>query len=156
LIEIEHTAHSTAPRAAVWALLADLRGWHRWGPWTRTDLDGDPANPVGATRDMHSDRKRILARRPYHLRERVTAFEPEERLEYDLLSGLPVRNYHAAVTLSDAEDGGTDIHWRAQFDPPWPVFRGLWRDAMTGVISQVSEALAAEAAAQIGRRSSTA
>jgi hypothetical protein len=78
----------------------------------------------------------------------VTAFEPEQRFEYDLLSGLPVRNYHAAVTLTDADDGGTDIHWRSRFDPPWRGLGRLWRDALTGVIYRVSEALAEAAAAR--------
>lgn len=134
MIEVEHSAHSAAPRSAVWARLSDLSGWHEWGPWTSTELDGD-------RRTMVSERKR-LSGKPYVLHERVVALEPEHRLEYELLSGLPVKNYRAVVTLSDA-GGGTDIDWRATFDPPWPIFGGLWRGAMLRVIRDVSERLAA-------------
>jgi uncharacterized protein YndB with AHSA1/START domain len=139
LISIECTAHSTAPRDRVWQLLADLPGWHEWGPWTRTDFDGE-------LRTMVSERKRITGK-PYVLTERVTALVPGERLEYDLVSGLPVRNYHGVARLADTADGGTDIHWSATFDPPWPVFTGLWRGSMLKVITQVSDAVAAAARA---------
>jgi uncharacterized membrane protein len=135
VIAIEHTAHAGAPRADVWKKLSDLQNWHRWGPWTKSEIDGD-------VRRLVSKRKR-LSGKPYVMTERVTALEPQERLEYDLLSGLPVRNYHAVVRLSDADGGGTDIHWSASFNPPWPFLGGLWRGAMLKVIRDVSEALGA-------------
>ena len=134
MIEIEHTAHSDAPRSEVWRKLSDLQGWHEWGPWTKTTLDGD-------IRTMVSDRKRLTGK-PYVMTERVTALVPEERFEYDLLSGLPIKKYHGTVTLSDADGGGTDIHWASHFNPPWPIFGGLWRGAMLKVIRDVSECLA--------------
>jgi hypothetical protein len=133
LIEIEHTAHSPASRSQVWAKLADLRGWHDWGPWTKTELDGD-------IRTMVSERKRLTGK-PYVMKERVIVLEPEQRFEYELLSGLPVKNYRAVVTLTD-EGEGTAINWRATFDPPWPIFKGLWFGAMLKVIRDVSESLA--------------
>ena len=134
MIDIEHTAHSAAPRAQVWAKLADLEAWHEWGPWTETTLDGD-------IRTMVSERKRLTGK-PYVMKERVTALVPETRFEYDLLSGLPVKDYHAVATLTDAPGGGTSIHWAASFDPPWPIFKGLWLGAMLKVIRDVSERLA--------------
>jgi uncharacterized protein YndB with AHSA1/START domain len=134
VIEIEHTAHSAAPRSAVWARLADLDNWDQWGPWTKTTSHDD-------VRTLVSERKR-LSGKPYVMKERVTAMQPEERLEYDLLSGLPVRNYHATVALADAANGGTDITWSARFDAPWPVFKGLWYGAMLKVLRDVSAALA--------------
>jgi Polyketide cyclase / dehydrase and lipid transport len=134
MIEIEHTAHSGAPRSAVWARLADLDNWDQWGPWTETTTEGD-------VRTLVSERKRLTGK-PYAIKERVTAMQPEERLEYDLLSGLPVKNYHAVVTLADAADGGTDITWAAKFDAPWPIFKGLWYGAMLKVLRDVSGRLA--------------
>jgi uncharacterized protein YndB with AHSA1/START domain len=136
MIEIEHTAHSAKPRAQVWAKLADLQSWHEWGPWTETKLDGD-------IRTMVSERKRLTGK-PYVMKERVLALVPEERLEYALLSGLPVKNYRSTVTLVDANEG-TDIHWASTFDAPWPIFKGLWFGAMLKVIRDVSEALATRA-----------
>lgn len=134
MIEVEHTAHSAAPRAEVWKKLADLQNWHTWGPWTRTEVDGD-------VRRLVSERRRVTGK-PYVMTERVTALVPEERFEYDLLSGLPLKNYHSVVTLSDAKGGGTDIHWKSTFNSPWPIFHGVWRNAMLKVIRDVSEALA--------------
>lgn len=133
MIEISHTAHSDAPREAVWSKLSDLQNWSDWGPWTETTVDGE-------FRTLVSDRKRMTGK-PYVMKERVTALEPTHRFEYDLLSGLPVKNYHATVELGE-RDGGTDITWSARFDPPWPIFGGLWRGAMLKVLRDVSEALA--------------
>jgi hypothetical protein len=139
VIEIEHTAHSAAPRARVWDRLADLERWHEWGPWTETRLDGD-------VRTMVSERKRLTGK-PYVIRERVIGLVPETtEFEYLLLDGLPVKNYSAVVRLADAPDGGTEIHWGASFDPPWPIFKGLWFGAMLRVIRDVSERLAVAAA----------
>jgi uncharacterized protein YndB with AHSA1/START domain len=133
MIEIEHTAHSEAPRDEVWRRLSDLQNWHEWGPWTKTTIDGE-------IRTLVSDRKRLTGK-PYVMKERVTALEPQERLEYDLLSGLPVKNYHSVVTLTDADGGGTDINWKSTFNPP-PLMGFLWRGAMLKVIRDVSERLA--------------
>jgi hypothetical protein len=134
MIEIEHTAHSPKPRSEVWAKLSDLTSWHEWGPWTETTYDG-------RIRRLVSDRKRLTGK-PYVMTERVTALEPEERFEYDLLSGLPIKNYHGTVRLSDAAGGGTDIHWSSTFKSPWPGFAWMWRGAMLKVITDVSERLA--------------
>lgn len=137
MIEIEHTAHSSAPRADVWKLLSDLQNWHEWGPWKKTEIDGQ-------IRTMVAERKRLTGQ-PYVMKERVTALVPQERFEYDLLSGLPVKGYHGKVTLADSPGGGTDICWQSSFRSPWPFLSGLWRGAMLKVISDVSEALAAHA-----------
>ena len=136
MIEVEHTAHSDLPREEVWKKLSDLESWHEWGPWTKTTLDGD-------IRTMVSERKKLMTGKNYVMTEHVTALEAPGRFEYDLVSGLPIKNYHASVTLADAEGGGTDITWKATFNPPWPGTGGLWRGAMLKVITDVSEALAA-------------
>ena len=57
MIEIEHVAHSDEPRSAVWARLADLESWHEWGPWTKTDYDGE-------IRTLTTERKRLTGK-PY-------------------------------------------------------------------------------------------
>ena len=134
MIAVEHKAQSQASREEVWARIADLEGWDKWGPWTETTLDGE-------IRSLVSERKRINGQ-PYVMKERVTAMVPNERFEYDLLSGLPVKNYHAVVRLHDLPGGGTEIYWRSTFDSPWPGLGFLWRGAMQKVIRDVAEALA--------------
>jgi hypothetical protein len=134
VITVEHEAHSTAPQAAVWSLLADLETWHSWGPWTETRLDGD-------IRTMVSERKR-MGGKPYVMKERVIALVEPERFEYELLSGLPVKDYRSVVTLSTADDGCTLIHWRSTFKPPYPLMGWIWGPAMHKVIRDISQKLA--------------
>jgi hypothetical protein len=109
---IEASAHSNASRDAVWALVRDIDTWQDWGTWSSTTIQtpapGDDPQGVGAVRR--------LRHAPVTNVERVTEIVPGERLGYELVSGLPFENYHAAVTLSDAAAGGTDINWRAEFD----------------------------------------
>jgi hypothetical protein len=58
---------------------------------------------------------RSLKRFPMTFREELTLFDPPERMAYKLLSGMPVRDYRAEVSLSEA-GGGSEIHWRSEFD----------------------------------------
>jgi Polyketide cyclase / dehydrase and lipid transport len=109
---IEASAHSSASRDAVWALVRDIDTWQDWGTWSSTTIQtpapGDDPQGVGAVRR--------LRQAPVTSVERVTEIVPGERLGYELVSGLPFENYRAAVTLSAAAGGGTDINWRAEFD----------------------------------------
>jgi hypothetical protein len=109
---IEASAHSSASRDAVWALVRDIDTWQDWGTWSSTTIQtpapGEDPQGVGAVRR--------LRQAPVTSVERVTEIVPGERLGYELVSGLPFENYRAAVTLSDAAGGGTDIDWRAEFD----------------------------------------
>jgi len=120
---IEASAHSSASRDAVWALVRDIDTWQDWGSWSSTTIQtpapGDDPQGVGAMRR--------LRQAPITNLERVTEIVPGERLGYELVSGLPFENYHAAVTLSDAAGGGTDITWRAEFDIKAKLRGGIWR-----------------------------
>jgi hypothetical protein len=90
---IEGRAHSKADREAVWRVVADARGWSRWGAWQAAELEregGPPPGGVGAIK--------VLRRRPVVSREEVTVFEPPSRFGYRLLSGLPLRAYESTIT----------------------------------------------------------
>jgi hypothetical protein len=140
-IVAEARAVSAAPREIVWDVLADGRSWHEWGAWSETvyDNEGDPPpDGVGTVRRF--------TRRPVTSVERVEIFEPPARFGYELLSGLPLRGYHAVVTLTDLADGGTEIHWRSEFETRWPASGWFWRRFIRKVISDVARAIAAEAA----------
>ncbi len=84
-------------------------------------------------------------RRPVVSREEVTVFEPPARFGYKLLSGLPLRDYNASITLTEASDGGTDITWRSQFDSKYPLTGGLIRRALQKFIDDAAQRLAREA-----------
>ena len=111
---IEAKATSKASREQVWRLIADITTWSDWGGWSSAtrEREGDPPpDGVGAVRK--------LKRFPTTTVEEVTAFEPNARLGYKLLKGLPLRDYAAEITLGDAPAGGTEITWRAEFDTTW-------------------------------------
>jgi uncharacterized protein YndB with AHSA1/START domain len=102
------------PPATVWQVLADHPGMSRWTPLRRVVMEagGSPdPNGVGAVRALH------LVGPP--IREEVTAFEPERRLGYRALSGLPARDYSGEVVL-EPEGPGTRIQWTITFSPLFP------------------------------------
>jgi hypothetical protein len=134
---VEARAHSAADREAVWRLVADARGWSRWGAWQSAELEreGDPpAGGIGAVKALK--RGRVVSR------EEVTEFEPPARFGYRLLSGLPLRGYEAQVTLAAAPGGGTDITWRSRFEPKIPLTGGLFRRALQRFTQDTAERLA--------------
>ena len=49
-----------------------------------------------------------------HSREELVGFEPGRSFSYVALSGLPIRDHRADVTLAE-RDGGTAIGWREDF-----------------------------------------
>jgi uncharacterized protein YndB with AHSA1/START domain len=140
---IEARAHSAAPREAVWRVVADAPGWSRWGAWKKAELEREgqpPPGGLGAVKALTSE-----TRRPVVSREEVTIFEPPSRFGYKLLSGLPLRDYNATITLADAPDGGTDITWRSQFEPKIPLTGALFRRGLQKFIQDTAERLAREA-----------
>jgi hypothetical protein len=113
---IDVKKYSPAPRDVVWNILADGGSWSQWGPWTKSEVDREGSPPPGGVGSV-----KRLARGRLTICEEVTEFEPPSRYGYQL---LPVRNYRAQVTLSDA-GGGTDIHWHSEFDARFPGTGGL-------------------------------
>jgi len=47
------------------------------------------------------------------------AWDPPHHLGYRILSGFPVRDYRADVTL-EAAGTGTRIEWAGSYTPRWP------------------------------------
>jgi uncharacterized protein YndB with AHSA1/START domain len=138
--KIELTARSAAPVERVWALLADARGWPAWSPFASASLEreGSPQpDGVGAIRRFTYG-KTVT-------RECVEAFEPPHWLAYHLLSGLPVREYRADVTLRAAPDGGTEIRWQSRYEPLVPLTGWLVRRRLEPFIAQIAERLARRA-----------
>jgi hypothetical protein len=115
---VETTAVAAAPIDVVWARVADITTWSQWGQWddTTRERDGVPApDGVGALRRFRRGRR-------VHTEE-VVAFDAPRRLAYEVREGLPVRDYHAEVTLEPV-GGGTRIRWVADFDGANPI--GGW------------------------------
>ncbi len=112
-------ARASAPPEAVWPLLGEAERWREWTFVTRSDRvrDGHPdPDGVGAVRRF--------TRFGVGSREEVLAFEPPHHLAYRILSGFPVRNYRADVTLEE-DGGGTRITWTGTYDERWPGTAGV-------------------------------
>jgi uncharacterized protein YndB with AHSA1/START domain len=140
----ELTVASAAPPETVFAVLADATRWHEWAgvsvgtsAWER---EGDPApGGVGAIRR--------LGRWPVFGREQIVEYEPPAHMAYTILSGIPVRGYHADVDLRPA-DGGTTIRWSGAFEPKIPGTGTL----LAAVLHRTVLGYAKRAAAEAERR----
>jgi hypothetical protein len=77
-----------------------------WAPGMAVELEreGTPApNGVGAVRSIRGPAV-------VHIREEVTGFDPERRLSYRALSGIPLRDWAGEVELAE-HAGRTTIRW---------------------------------------------
>jgi hypothetical protein len=94
-----------------------------------------PDGPVLKKRTLK--RARASARsgatqRPRHWARPRNRFGASARFAYEFLSGLPVRDYRAEVTLTPASDAGTHIRWRSRFAPKIPGTGWLLRRQLRG------------------------
>lgn len=149
--EISATAESAAPANAVWDVLADATRYDEWSALDSAsyEREGSPSpHGVGAIR--------VFGQGRYTLREEVTGFLPAERLDYRLLSGMPVRDYLATVSLLPGPSGGTRIEWRATFRAGIPGTGRLIARKLETSLQKLTRALAAEAESRHGAQPSEA
>jgi uncharacterized protein YndB with AHSA1/START domain len=125
-------ATTSAPPATVWRLLADVDAWTRWGSWSKSGVEGGGEQRLGAVR--------TLTRRPFDLREEITAWEPERRMDYTLLSGMNVEGYRASVTLEPTADGGTLVRWESRYDKAGPLTALVLRMAIPDSAKRLAKA----------------
>jgi len=133
-------AHSSAPPDAVFDVLADSTRWCEWaGPLIRRsswELEGSPeAGGVGAIRRLGSSR--IFSR------EQIVEYDRPRHLAYVILSGQPVRQYRADVSLTPSGDG-TDIRWEATFLPRLPGTGRFIRWYLSKIVGGLARNLAAQ------------
>lgn len=102
------TAASRADAEFIFKHLAVADAWNEWGAFpsrARLEKAGSPTlHGVGAIRAIPP------------ARERVVAYDPPSHYAYVLVSGLPVKEYRADVTL--VERGmDTLVRWEGTFEP---------------------------------------
>lgn len=115
IIEIRADKLIAAEPSRVWELLADHEGLSRWQNFNRVvrRRPGVPdPNGVGAVRTLYGSRG--------VMEERIIAFEPMQRLEYEVLKGAPGSNARGKITISPTGDGGTLVWWRVTMIPYIP------------------------------------
>ena len=74
-------------------------------------------------------------------REEVLAWDPPGHLAYRILSGFPVRNYRADVTLT-ADGTGTHIEWAGTYDPKWPGTGRILAKVLPAMMQRFADGLA--------------
>jgi hypothetical protein len=114
-------AHSRAPIAVVWDVLADTPGWKRWAGITAREASwaregDDPPGGVGAVRRLGSP--------PFCSNEEILEWMAPRHMAYTIIKGFPVRGYHADVDLAE-DTTGTRIQWRGYFEAKLPGTAGL-------------------------------
>jgi uncharacterized protein YndB with AHSA1/START domain len=114
VFRVEQEIRIAAPCERVWRILADHEGMPEWFPVREVILrrPGSPdPNGVGALRVARS--LGVI------VEERITAFKPDELLEYTITRGAPLRSYRAQVRLTPDGDGSR-VRWSASFRPLLP------------------------------------
>lgn len=135
VVEVVREILIAAPRRRVWEILTDHEGMTEWFPAREVILTQRGAPDPNGAGAIRVARLRGLA-----IEEWITAFKPEERMEYGLTAGAPVRDHRGEVVLSTAE-GGTRVTWSVALRPTIPgtrwlferVLCGLLRDALAGL-----------------------
>jgi hypothetical protein len=128
-IDVRAQAHAS-PRQ-VWTVLADTASWPDWAPFDEVAVE--QGHEFGEIRRLRSGR--IITR------ERIVGFEPPRRYVYEIVSGLPIRDYVAEVLLSPIAEGGTEIYWQARFRAKIPGTGWLLKPLLQGAIRKGADAL---------------
>src|SRR4051794_4971624 len=131
---IEAEARSAGSPQAVWALLEDASRWPQWGSWSKVYVEGGGVQQPGAVRVLH--------RWPFKLRERVTDWVPGERMGYELLEGMHVKEYRSLVMI-EPDGAGSVVRWRSTYESADPVTALLLRTAVPDSCKRVAKAAGA-------------
>lgn len=131
-----------APAETVFAVMSDHR---RYVDWTQAkavtiERDGDPApNGLGAVR--------VFAAGPSKVREEVTRFEPPTRLDYRLVSGVPVRRYDATMLVDALGPDRCRLRWHGEVEARIPGTEALLAKTFTKAVARFAAGIkdAAEA-----------
>ena len=126
---------TSADPEVVWSLVADANGYPSWGPWNDGGYQPAAAGPSrkGSVQWFRYGRHTTV--------EEILEVDEPRRLVYTVLSGMPVRNYRAEVTLTPAAPKGTSVRWTATWDGTFMgrmVHRRLqqvYRQVMTALIA---------------------
>ena len=133
-------AWSAAPPAAVYGLLRSGATWPEWSPIGsfRLERQGqDGGESLGAIR--------VFTTGAVRTREELVGFEPERSFSYSSLSGLPIRDHRADVTLA-ARDAGTAIGWHEDFRARLPGTGWLLEWFLRRFVRRCADGLARQAA----------
>ncbi|RJO75562.1 SRPBCC family protein [Nocardia panacis] len=118
-----------APRDVVYQLFSERERISPYLPIqvTRTKDGTDSPGGVGA--------QHFLGRGPVGVTEEITALVPNERMEYKIVKGAPVKRHTGTITFADA-DNGTRISYTMDSTPALPVPDRILELVLHAMISQ--------------------
>ena len=103
---IHITGTSTAAPHRVFEVLIDTARWPDWAPMSAAEIQqpapGDEPEGLGAIRRFTTGRTVSV--------ERVVAFDRNRAFSYELISGLPLLDYRADVTLDPPREEEPPSH----------------------------------------------
>ena len=128
-IDVRAQAHASPQQ--VWTVLADTASWPDWAPFDEVAVE--QGHGVGEVRRLRSGR--------ITTRERIVGFEPPRRYVYEIISGLPIRDYVAEVLFSPLAGDGTEVRWQARFRPKIPGTGWVLKRLLQGAVRKGADAL---------------
>ncbi|MFC5747123.1 SRPBCC family protein [Actinomadura rugatobispora] len=130
---VECSATSRADPEVIFKHLAVAEAWSEWGSFpsrARRERAGAPTpNGIGAVRAIPP------------AREQVVEYDPPRHYAYVALSGLPVKEYRADVTLVP-RGLETLIRWEGSFEPRYAGTGGLIRVLLNRALSSFARRVA--------------
>lgn len=133
-VRIEGRAESSAPPAAVFAVLADHERWPEWFPSVRTVTVTGAATGVGA--------RRRVAVPGGTVDEEFIVWEPGARWSFTGIAARPrfTRSLVEDCRLTGLASGGTTISYTMYLDPP-PALRAVMRLLARGIRKNIQRAM---------------
>ncbi|HZM79642.1 MAG TPA: SRPBCC family protein [Candidatus Limnocylindrales bacterium] len=128
-MEVRARAHVSPQQ--VWTVLADTASWADWAPFDEVTVE--KGHEIGEIRRLRSGR--------ITTRERIVGFEPPRRYVYEIISGLPIRDYVAEVLFSPLAGDGTEVRWQARFRPKIPGTGWVLKRLLQGAVRKGADAL---------------
>jgi len=141
-LSVEAEGTTRAGPEVVWSLVANANSYARWGPWN----DGGYRPPAAGPSQEGSVQWFRYGRRTTSVEQILEVDEPRH-LAYKVVSGLPVKNYRADVTLTPTSSGGTTIRWAASWDKT--LMGSLVQRKLAQLYPEVVAALVAAADQQV-------
>src|SRR5919197_1150996 len=115
-------------------------------PCRCSQLDGLGAVRRGGRRVRPWGRRgQTLAQGPGQKQGAGGRLEPPRRFVYEFLSGLPIRDYRAEVTLDPGPEGATTVRWHSTFRAKVPGTGWAMRWSLKRFIAETAEGLARRA-----------
>lgn len=98
------------PANQVWEMIGRFQAFQDWHPAVeRSEIEGEGK---GSIRTLHLIGGGKIVERLEQLDEAGKEYS------YSILSGpLPVANYHARISLKEADDGTCKVQWESDFQP---------------------------------------